>query len=82
MEVNAMSNTKTIRSGACPVCGGREVEIDAVEQAVEQAGWLLLAECARCDHRWTQAFREPPAVVRAAVRVPLREVRPEVASAA
>jgi len=71
-----MSDIQTIQAGACPVCGAREVESDAVEHG----GWLLLAECPRCDHRWTQALREPPALVRAAMRV--REVQPEVASAA
>jgi hypothetical protein len=70
-----MSNTQTIQSGACPVCGAREVESDAVEHA----GWLLLAECARCDHRWTQRLAE--AVVPRVVRVAAAK-RPEVANAA
>jgi hypothetical protein len=42
---------------ACAVCGSREVHSDAVEQGA----WLLLAECARCDHRWTQWLSEAPA---------------------
>jgi len=60
------------------VCGSREVRADAVEHS----GWLLLAECPRCDHRWTQALKEPPALVRAPLRAGEREMRPEVASAA
>ena len=33
----------------CAVCGFAEIRTDAVED-------LFLAECPRCDHRWT--FRE------------------------
>ena len=62
---------------ACAVCGSRDVQVDAVEQR----GWLLLAECARCDHRWTQTLREEPAPVRALARVGVPAL-PEVASAA
>jgi hypothetical protein len=73
-----MRNGLGVRVSSCAVCGSREVETDAVEHG----GWLLLAQCPRCDHRWTQALYEPPALVRAAVRAGVREVRPEVASAA
>jgi hypothetical protein len=62
---------------ACGVCGSRDVHTDAVEHG----GWLALAQCARCDHRWTQPAREAPAPVRALARVGTR-AQPEVASAA
>jgi hypothetical protein len=72
---------------ACAVCGSREVRIDAVEQGGESRAathgrvgtrtWLLLAECPRCDHRWTQCLTEP-ALMRA-LRV---AAAPEVANAA
>jgi hypothetical protein len=63
----------------CVVCGSREVRTDAVEQR----GWMLLAECPHCDHRWTQALPEPAVPARGPVRVPPCESRrPEVASAA
>ncbi len=68
----------SLRGAACAVCGSRELRTDAVEQG----GWLLLAECPRCDHRWTQPLREAPAPPRAAVRVAAPAARPEVASAA
>ena len=48
-----MQNGLSNRGPACAVCGSREVRTDAVEQG----GWLLLAECPRCDHRWTQRAR-------------------------
>ena len=68
-----MSNSQRVR--ACPVCGARNVSSDAVEHG----GLLLLAECPRCDHRWTQPLREEPALA----RVPVRALQlPEVASAA
>jgi uncharacterized Zn finger protein len=70
-----MSNRQTIRAGSCPVCGERDVRSDVVEHE----GFLLLGECPRCDHRWTQALREEPMLA----RVPVRAVHlPEVASAA
>ena len=72
-----MSSRLPIRAGSCPVCGSSAVHTDTVEWDV----WLMLAECPRCDHRWTQALHEPPAVVRAAVRAEV-VVRPEVANAA
>jgi hypothetical protein len=62
---------------ACAVCGSRDVSIDAVERG----GWLLLAECVRCVHRWTQPVRDAPAPARALARVGVR-AQPEVASAA
>jgi hypothetical protein len=67
-----MSNSLWFGRGTCPVCGAREVRSDAVEHR----GWLLLAECPRCDHRWTQPLPEAPALTRAPVRaeLPLAEV--------
>ena len=61
----------------CRVCGCAEVQTDEANDGEA----LFLAECPRCDHRWTQALREPPALVRAAVRAGA-VVRPEVANAA
>jgi hypothetical protein len=83
-----MSNSLRVR--ACPVCGASDVRSDAVEHGgklraasgtrAETSSWLLLAECPRCDHRWTQPLREElalaPVPARAAVQLP------EVASAA
>ncbi len=37
----------------CQVCGFSEVFTDEVIDR----GWLLLAECPRCDHRWTERAR-------------------------
>ena len=70
-----MQSTVSNRTAACAVCGSREVRTDAVEQG----GLLLLAECPRCDHRWTQPLTE--AFARAPARVAVA-VRPEVADAA
>ena len=39
--------TRTV--SRCLVCGCKEVRSDEVHDR----GWVLLAECARCDHRWT-----------------------------
>ena len=68
-------NRLSIRAASCPVCGSRELHTDAVEHG----GWLLLAECPRCDHRFTQPYGaiSAHAVVKVAARV-----RPEVANAA
>jgi hypothetical protein len=71
-----MSHGLVIRGATCPVCASREVRTDAVEQS----GWLLLAECPRCDHRWTQRYAA--ATARAVVKVTARARRPEVANAA
>jgi hypothetical protein len=79
-----------VSAGACPVCGVREVECDAVELGgklraasgtrAETSSWLLLAECPCCDHRWTQALRDEPMLARVPRRAAVR--LPEVASAA
>jgi len=72
-----MSSEFSIRVGSCAVCGSREVRRDAVEHG----GWIELAECSRCDHRWTQRLCEAiPA--RAPLRVASPSVRSEVANAA
>ena len=65
----------------CPVCGFAETHDDAVE--VEDGGVLFLAECPRCEHRWTsRALPCAPGASRMVpVRVPLRVTR-EAASAA
>jgi len=34
----------------CLVCGSREVRTDEVQER----GLLLLSECPRCQHRWTE----------------------------
>ena len=71
-----MSSRLPIRAETCPVCGSRAVRTDAVEWH----GWLVLAECPRCDHRSTQRVADVPA--HTSVRVAAVAVRPEVASAA
>ena len=59
----------------CHVCGFTEVRTDEV---VDRE-LMVLAECPRCDHRWTHA----PASSRDAARaVAFARVRREVASAA
>ncbi len=59
----------------CLVCGCSEVHTDEVFDH----GWLLLAECPRCDHRWTRSDAPPARTIRAR---PAVHLRPEVASAA
>jgi len=45
----------------CLVCGFGEVVTDEVVDR----GVVLLAECPRCDHRWTEKLpASPPALVR------------------
>lgn len=79
--------TRTV--SRCLVCGCKEVRTDEVHDH----GWVLLAECARCDHRWTARMNpEEPMVSRIPSQHPspsVRTVRPsrparvrEVASAA
>ncbi len=59
----------------CRVCGCDEVCTDDV---LDQ-GWLQLAECPRCDHRWTSCGAPPTRTIHA--RRALRP-EPEVATAA
>jgi hypothetical protein len=47
----------------CLVCGFTEIRTDEVVDG----GWVLLAECPRCDHRWTE--RPPAWVAPASVRL-------------
>ena len=64
----------------CLVCGSSEVRTDEVHHR----GVLLLAECPRCQHRWTEdaiPAIPAPAQVRPVARPAARPAR-EVASAA
>jgi hypothetical protein len=54
----------------CRVCGSAEVRTDEVVDR----GLVLLAECRRCEHRWTDE-RSAGGVRRVATRV-VREVAP------
>ncbi len=64
------SPTRTVSK--CLVCGCQEVHTDAVEDR----GWVLLAECARCDHRWTARLAPTePLVSRIPSQHPGRPVR-------
>jgi hypothetical protein len=68
---------QSIQSGRtrCHVCGFTEIRID---EAVDRE-LVVLAECPRCEHRWTN----PPAVSRDPMRaVSFAGSRREVASAA
>ena len=47
----------------CLVCGFTEIRTDEVVDG----GWVLLAECPRCDHRWTE--RPPARVAPASARL-------------
>ena len=64
-------------SRRCPVCGSSELRTDAVVDR----GWILLAECALCDLRWT-ASGEPGAAPHVARVRPARCSPREVVSAA
>jgi hypothetical protein len=57
----------------CGVCGCDRIRTDVVDPGADRAP-LLLAECPRCDHRWTGTLRErgPAVAGRPALRV-LRE---------
>jgi hypothetical protein len=58
----------------CLVCGSSEIRTDEVIDH----GVVLLAECPRCAHRWTQ--RNGPAGAQA--RAVLRRTRPTAKNAA
>ena len=47
--------TATRTVSRCVVCGFTEVFTDEVVDR----GWVLLAECPHCDHRWTEALTAP-----------------------
>jgi hypothetical protein len=57
-------------TAACRACGGREVEVDAV-QGVDSLS-LSLFECRRCRHRWTAPLLAPAPLRRAASVRPAR----------
>ena len=65
--------TLLLPSVSCRVCGCGEVRTDEVMDGAP----LFLAECPRCDHRWTS--RAPLPRVR---RVALRAAAEEAATAA
>ena len=69
------SPERTLRR--CLVCGSSEVRTDEVVNR----GWVLLAECAHCDRRWT-APAEFGAAPHVALARPVRRSTREVASAA
>jgi len=55
----------------CHVCGFAEVHTDEVVDR----GPVLLAECPRCDHRWTESRSAlPPRLMRGVRPAPFREV--------
>ena len=60
----------------CRVCGSREVRTDEVVDR----GLLLLAECPRCQHRWTEDVT--PALPAPEQLRPALAVRREAATAA
>ena len=59
----------------CLVCGCSEVRTDEVLDL----GWVFLAECPRCDHRWTRSGGPQAVAIRAR---PALSVSREVADAA
>jgi hypothetical protein len=73
--IGAVLGRATRTLSRCIVCGFREVRTDEVVDR----GLLLLAECPRCEHRFTQRIRDAetlapvyplPARVRPAQREP------------
>lgn len=58
LEAVLPSPTRTVTR--CLVCGSREVWTDEVVDR----GLLLLSECERCEHRWTERAERAPQVVR------------------
>ena len=55
----------------CLVCGFAEIRTD---EAVDRSP-VFLAECPRCDHRWTESLPNPQqARVRPVRHLPFREV--------
>jgi len=70
MSMVLVSKTPVASVARCGVCGFAEVQTDeVVDREV-----IFLAECPRCEHRWTSTA---PIGARAA-----RRAQPEVASAA
>ena len=68
MQMAMLSPERTI--WRCLVCGSNEVRTDVVVDR----GIVMLAECPRCDHRWTESPAPPtsPLIARApkARRIP------------
>ena len=67
--------------GRCSVCGFTEIITDEVVDR----GWILLAECPHCDHRWTETLQPALAVDAPAPRgvpAPVRIGRPAAPVAA
>ena len=67
--------------GRCSVCGFTEIITDEVVDR----GWILLAECPHCDHRWTETLQPVLAVDAPAPRgvaAPVRVARPAAPAAA
>ncbi len=71
-------HTPTRTLARCLVCGSSEVRTDEVVDR----GLVFLAECPRCEHRWTSPTPlEAPARPLAVERLPAQTAQ-EVASAA
>ena len=60
----ALPRSPQLPVARCSVCGFREVRTDEV---VERG--LALAECPRCEHRWTSPVATHPHLARSVVRV-------------
>ena len=70
MEVALRGLARTLRR--CGVCGFAEVRTDEVVES----GIVLLAECPRCEHRFTLRAAPAPAPARRVRRALAREVAP------
>jgi hypothetical protein len=46
-------------AATCRACGGRDLEVDAVQEGDSLS--LSLCECRRCRHRWTAPLLAPSA---------------------
>ncbi|MGI9431049.1 MAG: hypothetical protein ACR2PQ_02490, partial [Myxococcota bacterium] len=67
--------------GRCSVYGFTEIITDEVVDR----GWILLAECPHCDHRWTETLKPVLAIDAPAPRgapAPVRVGRPAAHAAA
>ena len=56
VRVDAGVEISRVRVGPCPVCGLAVVRADEVFHRVR----MRLAECPRCDHRWTAPVPDRP----------------------
>ncbi len=68
----------------CKMCGSSAIRLDEVDNfGSGEADSLLLAECPRCDARWTQPiFRSSQSGAPVRLDPVRREISSEVASAA